>query len=50
MIKLRKNARFKLWNVFASNGEFLGEFSFCKEEVKAYFPGCTIEKQTVHLA
>jgi hypothetical protein len=49
MIKVRKNAKVKIWNVYASNGESLGQYSFYVSEVKAYFPGCTIQKQNVYL-
>jgi len=49
MIKVRKNAKVKIWNVYASNGESLGQYSFYVAEVKAYFPGCTIQKQNVYL-
>lgn len=50
MTKYRKNSKVKIWNVYASNGESLGQYSFHTEEVKAYFPGCTIKKLDVFLA
>lgn len=50
MTKIRKNSKVKIWNVYASNGESLGTYSFHIQEVKAYFPNCTIQKQDVFLA
>ena len=50
MVKIRKNSKVKIWNVYAANGESLGQYSFHVTEVKAYFPGCTIQKQDVYLA
>jgi len=49
MIKLRKNSKSKVWNIFAANGDHLGEFTFHTSEVKAYFPGCRINKTNVYL-
>ncbi len=50
MIKVRKNSKAKLWNVYTISGTFLGRFCFHSAEVKAYFPGCTIKKQDVFLS
>ncbi len=50
MIKIRKNSKVKIWNVYSFNGESLGQYSFHVSEVKAYFPGCTIKKQDVFLS
>lgn len=49
MIKVRKNAKIKTWNVYAYNGEHLGAYSFCLAEVKAYFAGAVIEGGNVYL-
>ena len=49
MIKVRKNAKVKVWNVYAYNGENLGSYSFCLQEVKAYFPGAAIKGNNVYL-
>lgn len=50
MIKVRKNAKMKVWTVYASNGEILGEYSFRLQEVKAYFAGAEIKGNNVFLA
>lgn len=50
MIKIRKNSKAKAWNVYASNLEKLGTFTFHLQEVKAYFPGCAIKGHDVFLA
>jgi len=50
MVKIRKNSKLKVWNVYAANGESLGQFSFYTQEVKTYFPNCRIKKQDVFLA
>ncbi len=49
-IKIRKNSKAKLWNVYTMGGTHLGRFFFHTAEVKAYFPGCTIRKQDVILS
>lgn len=50
MIKVRKNSKAKVWSLYTSSNEFLGEYTFHLQEVKAYFPGCRIIKHTVTLA
>mgnify|MGYP003330210099 CR=1 FL=1 len=49
MIKLRKNSKSKVWNFYAYNGESLGGYNYHTQEVKAYFPGCTIKGNNVYL-
>ena len=49
MIKVRKNSKIKVWNIYAFDGENLGAYSFHTQEVKAYFPGCTIKGNNVYL-
>jgi hypothetical protein len=49
MIKVRKNSKIKVWNIYAFDGENLGTYSFHTQEVKAYFPGCTIKGNNVYL-
>ncbi len=49
-IKVRKNAKVRVWYIIASNGEDLGQYSFYREEVKAYFPNCTIKGDKVLLS
>lgn len=49
MVKIRKNSKAKVWSVYTANNEFIGEFTFHLQEVKAYFPGCRILKHTVTL-
>jgi len=49
MTKIRKNSKAKVWSVYTAKNEFLGEYTFHLQEVKAYFPGCRIVKHTVTL-
>jgi hypothetical protein len=49
MIKIRKNSKAKIWNIYAFNGDNLGTYSYHLQEVKAYFPGATIKGQDVFL-
>jgi hypothetical protein len=44
MIKIRKNSKPRVWSFFGSGGanDFIGDLTFYREEVKAYFPGCRI--------
>jgi len=49
MIKVRKNSKIKVWNIYAFDGASLGAYSFHTQEVKAYFPGCTIKGNNVYL-
>ena len=51
MIKVRKNSKSRVWFFYGSGGgnDYLGDFTFYREEVKAYFPGCRIVKSFVYL-
>ena len=52
MMKIRKNSKVQTWEIYGSGGanEYLGSFTFYREEVKAFFPGCRIVKRCVFLA
>ncbi len=49
-MKTSKNSKVKVWYIIASTGDLIGEFSFYREEIKAYFPSCRIVKDKVYLA
>jgi len=48
-MKTRKNSKVKVWYIIASTGDAIGQFSFYREEIKAYFPGSRIVKNRVYL-
>jgi len=48
-MKPRKNSKVKVWYIYASTGDEIGQFSFYREEIKAYFPGSRIVKNRVYL-
>jgi|LakMenE01Jun11ns_1017448.scaffolds.fasta_scaffold5433966_1 hypothetical protein len=50
-VKIRKNSKPRVWTFYGEAGAnvFLGDLTYYKEEVLAFFPGCRIVGSCVFL-